>query len=1268
MGMIMRPSLLLAFVCAAVFSSAATEDTSEPVRPGAYGLKDGSDRLQVVEPFWNANAIMFLYAPAFDFRRIPEATRYRFAVTGASGYARAFIASDPWASLKEIWNEVPVGLTTVVCTGVGQDGKPCGEAGRRTFWRKAPFVSTPGHYPSARRGYAETAKLILSNQFATAEIQRMTKGEAPTWYRFPTKQLASIIFAACRRAKLCPETREASLAVARAAADYLLSLSPPAGSPLAHFTPTYKPDETHSDWAGTTMLIYPADGANAFLSAYEATGDRKYLEAARGACDTFIRLQGADGSWPLKVSLKDAKPLTANRCLTTRHIELFARMHRVTGDVRYREAGDKAFGFIERGPLRTWNWEGQFEDTPPTKPYMNLTKHDACSTAIYILQRYPGDAKRLAQARDLLRFAEDQFVNWEKPFADGKVLQPEKDKGYYNHYWDQDKWLMPSVFEQYGCYTPVDASAAKLIRTYLALYRAEGCPLDLAKARVLGDMITRMTDDDGLESTWWNTKELRQSIWYNCMFACEAALEELMCVAESPVDSAAKWIGDGTNAAPAFAKAFRLDGNVRSAVLAISGLGFYEACLNGRRIGDRELEPTPTDYTKRVYYTTYDVRALLAVTNELKVLLGNGWYNSARTGVWRFDRAPWRDTPRLVADLAITFTDGSIRHVVSDETWHVVPSPVLFNDLREGEIIRGGDIPVAPSGPRPATVVTAPKGRLVPSRHEPARVVERLPPVAVEALDGAWVLDFGKNLAGRVRMRIRGAKAGDVISFRHDERKPPAPRHIDSYIQALPSTNVWKLADAGYQMDRFIAAGVDGETYAPRFTYHGFRYVTVRGLRAKPQAADVAAELIRTDYAVSGSLVTSDATFNKLLDAAALAYDTNFTDGFPTDCPHREKNGWLGDAAATTTFALYRSGVENALKDWVRTIVDQQRPNGSVPCIVPDFGWEYDGRSCCNSGPAWGTALTTIPTRIYELRGDAAFLVEAYPAMKRYCDCVWADLKDGLCDSGLPDWCAAKLLEPGKVWLPRTPSKVSSTAYCYRSHVETAHAAELAGKSDEAKSLRERAEKIRQAFNRAFYRCNGVYHDGWAFGQALALNFGLVEPSEIPAVRRQLVKAVHAENDHIDFGFLGATVVFRELSKAGETALAYKMIMNDAPSFADWIRRGMTTLCETFPGELSQNHPMFGDFAAWAYEYLAGVQCTAPGFATFRFAPQPIDALHHVTAKVRTPHGDIDASWRRDRDRIVCELTVPNGCEASVCLPGRPACTKGPGRHVLALR
>ena len=286
--------------------------------------------------------------------------------------------------------------------------------------------------------------------------------------------------------------------------------------------------------SGQNMLVYPADAGSSFLRLHKATGETKYLAAAKRIADTYLRLQGEDGTWYLKMNAVTGKPLAPNRLLPTGVIDFLEDLHRITGKEEYRAAADRAFASIEKGPMVDWNWEGQFEDGKPAAcRWTNLTKHPPASVAMYLLKRFPGDAARLEQAKALVKFSEDQFVEWVPPY-DGKRYDSSVCRRPDDGSWDYfcrpyAGWETPCALEQYNCYVPIDASAAKMIRTYLALYRAEGRPDDLAKARALGNTATRLQGPDGRLPTWWWPDRARRvyADWINCMIASARALSEL---------------------------------------------------------------------------------------------------------------------------------------------------------------------------------------------------------------------------------------------------------------------------------------------------------------------------------------------------------------------------------------------------------------------------------------------------------------------------------------------------------------------------------------------------------------------------------------------------------------------------------------------------------------------------------------------------------------------------------------------------------------------
>ena len=728
----------------------------------------------------------------------------------------------------------------------------------------------------------------------------------------------------------------------------------------------------------------------------------------------------------------------------------------------------------------------------------------------------------------------------------------------------------------------------------------------------------------------------------------------------SPLDGA-KWIGDPGSRNPAFAKAFSPQKKVVSATLAVTGAGWYEAYLNGKKIGDRVLDPIPTQYDKRVLYSTFDVTDLLADgENELKVLLGNGLYNVQEKCEWGFHRAGWKADPAAIAALSLRYADGTVERIVTDESWRVAPSPVLFNGFREGEVVLAE--PRMDGEPRTATVVAGPAGRLELGTAPASRVVRDVAVEKTETLaDGSTVYRMAENMAGWARIRFTGLKKGDVVTIRYDERPPREPkRHIDMFCRSLPSTNACpELAaeTAGFQTDRFVSAGGAEEFYEPRFTWNGFRYVTVKG--AKPAATDVVGRFVRTSFPKTGSFECDDIGFMKVMDATARAYESNFTDGFPTDCPHREKNGWLGDAALAIPYAALEWGSEEntlAYRNWIRTIADGQSDDGRISSIAPHSGFFHFDRRACAGGPAWGVALTTIPTTLYRYRRDRAILSEAYPAMRKYVTKLLSErTKEGVFGKGLADWCAVSW-----AWSKdrnfRTSAEFVCSAYAYRSVVELADAAKVLGREEDAASFRAEAMKIRRAFNAKFYRGDGRYDKNASpTAQATALELGLAEPSEITAVRKRLVEAVHEMDDKIDFGIIGSRTVFRQLCEAGAVDLAWKLILRpDFPSYLNMVSQDVNTLMETFNGNCSHNHIMFGDVGAWAYEYLAGIRVGSGGASTELpivvrpFAPK---GLNHVKASVELVEGRVVVEWTKKQGRFMLSLDIPNGVNATIVMP-----------------
>ena len=497
------------------WDASEAEEVRHVIRPGGIAQ----------EAFWNVNAKWFAYAPSFPFTNRADAAAYRFTLELPKGSNLVFTAKSAGASLKDVWSQVPVGAVTARCEAVSADGRSLGCCGSRAFGKIARFT---GRYPARSLPYGEAAARTFDYILSWPSMTYISEtGKPDPKYPlncYPTKMYAAVADAFSVYAKSAKGARrEAALKLVRAGADYLLSIQAKDG-PLESFPPTYVGKgltEATAASCGQNMLCYPAEAGLGLLRAYGQLHEKKYLDAAKRIAERYLALQGEDGTWYLKLNA-DGTPVSPNRLMPMQVVDFLELLFRHTNDVRYRAAADRAFAFVEAGPVKTWNWEGQFEDVKPTPPYENLTKHDACNAAIHICRRYPDDPARIAVAREILRFAEDQFVCWERPYS----------PVWINVAWwfnVQAQTLYPGVLEQYHCYAVIDASLAKLIRTYLALYDVEKKPVDLAKARALGDSLTRGQNGNGRIRTFfhnWQDDNARDD-WVNCMVRSAEALELL---------------------------------------------------------------------------------------------------------------------------------------------------------------------------------------------------------------------------------------------------------------------------------------------------------------------------------------------------------------------------------------------------------------------------------------------------------------------------------------------------------------------------------------------------------------------------------------------------------------------------------------------------------------------------------------------------------------------------------------------------------------------
>lgn len=696
----------------------------------------------------------------------------------------------------------------------------------------------------------------------------------------------------------------------------------------------------------------------------------------------------------------------------------------------------------------------------------------------------------------------------------------------------------------------------------------------------------------------------------------------------------AQWIsGDSASPekpAPVLVKEFTLDAKPGKAVFTVAVAGWCEVRVNGEKVGNDVLSPVVCQPDRRVSSLDFDVTSMLREgANSIEVLLGNGWQNTFTKDAWWFCEAPWTGSPKIRGELKA----GGKTLFATDGSWRAYDSPIVFNALRNGEWYdarmegrRGNERPAKCEKYAPWGVVSA-------EDAVPCREGEAFEPKSVDKMrDGRDLYDFGANISGWCEIEVEGA-AGAKVSLDYDESitsNKTLLGHVKIYVEGRGEKRP-------VQHDEYTLAGrAGGERWHPRFTYHGFRYVAAK-IEGDVRIKSIRARFVHSDFRKAGAIQTSDRTFAALQSSTERSYLSNFV-GIPTDCPHREKNGWTGDAQLAMETGLWNFDAKDSYVHFLRMMIDAQRSNGAVPCILPcspKFGFFW------GSGPAWDAALFEIPWQIYRFYGDEAPAKEAYQAMKRYVAFISekAD-SDGLFAYGLGDWCAPKNDK-------ETPVRLTDSAYVFQFNRRLAFWSERFGEKDYAAERNVAAEKIKAAFNRTFYKGGGMYDEGQLAALAAPLYFkGLCADGEEAKVVAKLVEVVRGKMHTAHFGILGAKWAPRVLADYGYADDAFKMFVQpEMPGWARWLKFGDGTLRECWDDSNSHNHIMFGDLSAWAYEYAVGIVPVEPGFRKVALRPHFLEGVDSFFATYRTPHGEIHAGWKRVDGKPVFSCEVPDGVE-----------------------
>ncbi|MEZ0325253.1 MAG: family 78 glycoside hydrolase catalytic domain [Fimbriimonas sp.] len=751
-------------------------------------------------------------------------------------------------------------------------------------------------------------------------------------------------------------------------------------------------------------------------------------------------------------------------------------------------------------------------------------------------------------------------------------------------------------------------------------------------------------------------------------------------------DWAGRWINDGKQSssapdlyaddpAPIFRKEFSVRKPVARARLAISGLGYYEASLNGMRVGDHVLDPGWTRFEKRVEYQVYEVRAQLSRgDNCLGILLGNGWYNPLPLklfGSFNLREHLAIGRPRVIAQLRIEYADGSVQTVATNQTWRVGESAILRNSIYLGEVVdarkevRGWDeAGYDDSDWRAPGLAKEKLGPLVAPSQPPIRVTATRPAVKVsQPKPGVYIYDLGVNFAGWVSLKL-DVPTGTEIRMRYGELLYPdgalnPMTSVAGQIKGFKQGTKESIGGPGapeiaWQADTYIARG-GGETYTPTFTFHGFRYVEMTGLPEPLPLSSVTAMRLNSDVESVGSFECSNTMLNELQAMCRRTFLSNIF-SVQSDCPHRERLGYGGDIVATSEAFMANFDMagfyEKAVRDWS----DSALPDGMFTDTAPFMGIQY-------CGVIWAMAHPLLIDQLYTHYGNRRIAEEEYAAAKRWLSLVEKRYPGGIVTDGLSD----------HEGLAPAPADAMVTPMYFQSAKLLAAIAKRLGRSEDETHFRQLAEKISGAYLAKFLdEATGKVGPGTQASQSFALYTGIVGESARAKVFDYLVKDIESRGNHLSTGILGTQFMLDVLSREGRADLAYAIVTQlDFPGWGWMLKNGATTLWEHWEfsdNTFSHNHPMFGSVSQWMMSWLGGIQpdAGAAGFDRIVIHPRTPAGLDWVKSSYRSVRGKIVSNWSRRGKKLRFEIEVPINTRALVSVPAKSVAAVTEGGKRLA--
>jgi alpha-L-rhamnosidase len=724
-------------------------------------------------------------------------------------------------------------------------------------------------------------------------------------------------------------------------------------------------------------------------------------------------------------------------------------------------------------------------------------------------------------------------------------------------------------------------------------------------------------------------------------------------------------------AASYFRNEINISKKITNASVYICGLGYYELFLNGKKVGNHVLDPAPSNYDKQAYYVKYDVSNQLNVgKNAFGIILGNGFYGQNIS--WKNDPESDKDLaygpPTVKFLLKLNYNDGTTDDFYTDENWKEATGPIVFNNIYGGDTydanyeINGWNTIGYNDKDWGNVKLASPSITKISAQQIPAikKLKELVPQSVFKGSDGEWIVDFGQNIAGWVKINV-------------SEKKNQLIEIITTEALLTNGKDIFKGSTDGgangmAQVYKYICKGEGLESWEPKFSYHGFRYAKIKGITKKPDANMIKAVLVATDIQETGSFISSDALLNKMHEISKWTIVDNLH-GIPEDCPHREKCGWLGDAHAFCEYALYNYDMYDFYNKYMEDIRTQMKPtnannNPSIKYLVPTM-IAPGKRTSTYAKIDWGVATMYLPWYNYKFYGDDGIIIKYYEDMKQLTN-FYLTFKDknGIMQDGMGDWCPPLWDRKNNPSAMECDPIISANAYFYDVLIVMEHFARINKDNDFEYKMKQEKEALKKAFNTSFLVDIPNTKHKWYQSQTAtvqALQFGMVPENEIEHVVNGLVhNIVQVKGGHHSTGIHGNRYIYTVLTENGKEDLAYQILTTPSfPSQTYIMNAGFTTWPERqFEWEKlegpsnSLNHPMHSGFAAYFYETLGGIKSSldSPGFKMFTVNPAFSDKITNTKVSVPTPYGTITNDWISKNKDLTLKLEVPFNTQAKIIL------------------